>query len=116
MKYLCLGYHDQKRMQSMNDLERLALFEESRVYNERLCRGGHFVEGRSLQGGGGTTTLRFEAGRIVVAEGPAFNTREQLGGLMVLQARDLNQAIQLLSHLPAMQSGGVLEIRPLVEE
>ncbi|HSU68022.1 MAG TPA: YciI family protein [Tepidisphaeraceae bacterium] len=113
MKYLCLGYHDENALRAMTPLERIALFDESRAYNDRLRRTGHFVEGKSLQGRQATITLRFEKGHVSVAEGPFARSKEQLGGLMVLEARDLNQAIQLLSQLPSMRPGGCLEIRPI---
>ena len=115
MKYLCLGYHDETVLRAMTPLERSTLLEESRAYNERLRRNGHFVEGKSLQGSLAAVTLRFEDGRVSVAEGPFARSKEQLGGLMVVEARDLNQAIQLLSQLPGMRPGGCLEIRPLDE-
>ena len=116
MKYLCLGYHDEKTLMAMSESERKALLEESRAYNEQLRRSGHYLDGKALQGAAAATTLRFEDGRVSVTNGSVTDTNEQLGGVMVLEARDLNQAIRLLSQLPGMRIGGSLEIRPISEE
>ena len=113
MKYLCLGYYEQKAWQAMPQPERDALLDECRAYDEALWKSGYSLSGNALPGADAATTLRFEGGKVSITEGPFAQTREQLGGILVLEAKDLNQAIQLMSHLPCMRMGGCLEIRPI---
>jgi len=115
MKYLCLGYHDEKAWEALSDAERRAILIESFAYDDALRKGGHYLDGTALQGSRTATTLRFESGKVFVTDGPFAQTREQLGGIMVVEARDLNNAIQLMSQLPCMRPGGCLEIRPINE-
>src|SRR5829696_8418760 len=103
MKYVCLGYHDEQAWAALPSVERRALLEESLAYEDELRRGGHFVEGTALQSARVATTLRFQPGKMLITDGPFAETKEQLGGFMVLEARDLNHAIQLLSHVPCMR-------------
>ena len=96
----------------MSDGERGSLIEESAAYETQLRKSGHYVDGRPLRADrDATTTLRFEGGRVFLAD--AVCGGERLGGMMVLEARDLNHAIQLLSELPCMRPGGRMEIRPM---
>jgi hypothetical protein len=115
MKYLCLGYHDEQLWQALPAGERQALLEESRAYEETLRRAGHCQGGTALQGAASAATLRFGGGQVSITDGPFAETKEQLGGVMILQANDLNHAIQLMSRLPCMSVGGSLEIRPINE-
>lgn len=116
MKYLCMGYHDEKIWAAMSDTQRNALVKETFDYQGVLKKNGHYVEGKALQGAATAATLRFDGGDMAVTDGPFTETKEQLGGVMVLEARDLNHAIQLMSQLPCMRAGGSLEIRPINEE
>ena len=116
MRYLCLGYHDENTWTTMSESERDAMLQECSAYEEVLRKSGYFIDGKALQGVQTATTLRFRGGKMTVTDGPFAETKEQLGGVMVLEARDLNHAIQLMSYLPCMQIGGCLEIRPINEE
>ena len=116
MKYLCMGYHDETQWATMDEKERAALVEENMAYLAQLRKSGHFLDGIALQPTTTAATLRFEAGQMAVTDGPFAETKEQLGGAMVLDATDLNHAIQLMSQLPCMRVNGSLEIRPLNEE
>jgi hypothetical protein len=115
MKYLCLGYHEAKTWQTMAEGERNALTDETLAYQDELRQSGRFIDGRALQPHTIAATLRFENGKVSVTDGPFAETKEQLGGVMVLEADDLNHAIQLMSQLPCMRVGGSLEIRPINE-
>src|SRR4051812_13336244 len=115
MKYLCLGYHEEQTWQRMPDAERAALLEETLAYGAMLRRNGHVLDDKALQSATSAATLRFEKGNVSVTDGPFAETKEQLGGVMVLEADDLNHAIQLMSQLPCMRVGGALEIRPINE-
>lgn len=113
MKYLCLGYYEQEAWLAMSPLKREVLLDECRAYDQALWKSGYALSGNALPGADGATTLRFEGGKVSITEGPFAQTKEQLGGILVLEAKDLNHAIQLMSQLPCMQMGGCLEIRPI---
>ncbi|HEY7087054.1 MAG TPA: YciI family protein [Tepidisphaeraceae bacterium] len=116
MKYLVLGYHDENMWAAMRPDERQALVDETLAYQDVLRNGGHCLDDWALQGASSAATLRFDKAKVSVTDGPFIETKEQLGGLMVLEARDLNDAIRLMSQLPCMRVGGSLEIRPINEE
>src|SRR5262245_18708188 len=116
MRYLCLGYHDEALWRAMPDSEREALLEETLAYGEFLRASGHVIGDHALQGASSAVTLRFDKGNVSVTDGPFAETKEQLGGTMLLEANDLNHAIRLMSKLPCMRIGGCLEIRPVNEE
>lgn len=117
MKYLCLGYHDEKLWQAMPDSERNALMDETFAYADHLKANGHIIDDHALQSVTAAATLRFEKGkgRASITDGPFAETKEQLGGIMILEANDLNHAIQLMSKMPCMSMGGSIEIRPVNE-
>ena len=114
MKYLCLGYHDPKIWEAMPDGQRTTLMRDVAAYDALLRKNGHCVDARALQDRQ-AATLRFANGKVSVTDGPFAETKEQLGGVMVLEADDLNHAIRLMSELPCMRVGGSLEIRPINE-
>src|SRR5690242_21689609 len=97
MKYLCMGFHDEKAWAAMRDSDRTTLLEETFAYQRELKDGGHYVDDIALQSATSAATLRFDGGKVSVTDGPFAETKEQLGGVMVLEARDLNHAIQLMS-------------------
>jgi hypothetical protein len=115
MKYLGLGYLDEKKWKAMSKKEQEALIEECLAYDDGLRRNGRMLGGEALQGARSAATLRFQNGKVSVTDGPYAETKEQLGGIWVLEADDLNHAIQLMSKHPAMQAGPI-EIRPASEE
>jgi hypothetical protein len=101
----------------MGEPEREALLAESAAYDEVLRKRGCWIVGRARVGDSVPATLRFEHGKVSVTAGfAAAETPCKPGGVMVLEARDLNHAIQLLSELPCMRPGGSLEICPIDEE
>jgi hypothetical protein len=118
MKYVCLGYFDETKWNAMSESEQKALMEECFAYDDVLRKNGHFIGGEALQSARNATTLRFQNGKVMVTDGPYAETKEQLGGILVLEARDLNHAIQLMSKHPGVKSGksGPFEIRPADEE
>ncbi len=116
MKYLCLGYHCEQSWSELSADERQALIDASLAYEGTLRKSGHVIDARALQGSQSATTLRFDSGRLSVTDGPFAETKEQIGGVMILEANDLNHAIHLMSQIPCMRVGGSLEIRPLNEE
>jgi hypothetical protein len=117
MKYLCLGYFDENKWDNMSEHEREAMIEECFAYDDKLKKNGHFVRGEALQSARGAVTARWRNGKASFTDGPYAETKEQIGGLLILEATDLNQAIELISKHPAgVRLGGPFEIRPIDEE
>ena len=114
MKYICLGYIEEKKWETMSEGERNAFVDECLAYDDKLRQNGHFVGGEALQSAQNAITLRHYKGRVTVTDGPFAETKEQLGGILVLEARDLNHAIQLMSKHPGVKAGP-FEIRPAAD-
>jgi hypothetical protein len=111
MKYICLGYVDEKNWQTISESERNALVDECFAYDDLLRKNGRFVGGEALQSPRNAATLRWKSGKVSITDGPYAETKEQIGGILVLDARDLNHAVQLMSQHPGVKAGP-FEIRP----
>ena len=114
MRYICLGYAEEKKWDTMSESERNAILDECFAYDDILRKNGHFAGGDALQSARNATTLRWHGGKVSVTDGPYAETKEQLGGILVLEARDLNHAIQLMSNHPGVKFGP-FEIRPVAD-
>jgi len=114
MKYLCLAYRDEQRLDALSREEMNALIEETLTYNEELRRSGHLIAAEALQGVRTAVILRVRDGRLSVTDGPFAKTKEQLGGFFLINARDLNEAIQVASRTVQARVG-CLEVRPIRE-
>jgi len=116
MKYLCLEYLEPGKFEGMTDNDRNAVFDKCFEHNDHLRANGHLVAEVPLQGPETAVTLYWKSGKIATTDGPHAETKEQLDGLQILEARDLNHAIQLVSQLPGFKYGlGPIEIRPVVD-
>ncbi|MBN70426.1 YciI family protein [Gimesia chilikensis] len=115
MRFVCLGYYDEAWMEGKSEAELSAAMEECFAYDDELRRGGHFIGGQALQHASQAVTLRTVNGQVDVTDGPFAETKEQIGGLLFLEARDLNHAIALISRHPGIGMGP-FEIRPVNEE
>jgi hypothetical protein len=115
MKYLVLWSVDEQRWEAMSDSEGEALLEECLAYDDVLRANGHVRGGEALMGARNAATLRYQHGKVAVTDGPYAETKEQLAGLCILEANDLDHAIQLMLKHPALQAGPH-EIRPAAEE
>ena len=115
MRCLCLGFHDEAMWQALSDAERQQLIDESLAYERTLRASGHVLDSKALEGSRTAITVRYSGGKATVTDGPFAETKEQLGGFMLLEAKDLNHAIQLMSCIPCMRVGGSVEIRPVNE-
>ena len=111
MKYVCLGYIEDEKWETMSESERNTLMDECFAYDDVLRKNGHFGGGEALQGPRNAVTLRWKNGQVSITDGPYAETKEQLGGILLLEARDLNHAIQLMSKHPGVKAGP-FEIRP----
>lgn len=115
MKFICLGYMDETQWNELPEVEQITLMEKCFAYDDELRRSGHFIGGEALQSIRNAATLRYRNGKVMVTDGPYAETKEQLGGILLLEARDLNHVIQLMSQHPGIRSGP-FEIRPIDEE
>jgi hypothetical protein len=112
MKYICLGYYDKSKHDAMTENERNAMFDECCEYDDHLRANGHFHTGEALQPVETALTLYWKNGKVATTDGPYAETKEQLGGIGVLEARDMNHAVQLIARHPALKYGCIWEIRP----
>lgn len=114
MRYLCLIYDDEQTMNGMPKSEADAFMDEYFVFTESVRASGHFVAGEALQPVQTATTLRQRGGRLATIDGPFAETKEQLGGFYLIEARDLNEALQVAARIPSVRTGSV-EVRPVVD-
>lgn len=114
MKYICLGYYDEKQFEALSEKERNALLDDCFDYDDLLRKNGHFAGGEALESAHSATTLRWKNGKVSITDGPYAETKEQVGGILFLEARDLNHAIQLISKHPGVKIGP-FEIRPIAD-
>lgn len=112
MKYVCLVYLVEKDMNAMTRNEADACTEESLAYDEALRGGGHLMVAHALQPVETATTIRVRNGKVSATDGPFAETKEQLGGFLLIDARDLNEAIQLAARIPMARRGSI-EVRPV---
>jgi hypothetical protein len=114
MKYIVLGYVPGK-FETMSESERNIMFDDCFTYDDELRKNGHWAGGEALQPANTAMTVYWKNGKVAVTDGPYVETKEQLGGILVLEARDLNHAIQLISQHPAVRYGTPFEIRPAAD-
>src|SRR5262245_14418690 len=113
MKFVCLGYADEKLWNEMTNEEQEALIEECFAYDDKLRGGGHWPGvGEALQVSKAARTMRSKGGKLLVTDGPYAETKEQIGGLGVIEARDMEHAVELMSKHPGLRLGP-FEIRPI---
>lgn len=108
MKYLCLVYVDEQRLDELPD-------EDCVAYDTAIRSSGHCLASEALQSVHTATTVRVRSGKVSVTDGPFAETKEQLGGYDLIEARDLNEAIQVASRIPGAKFGCV-EVRPVAED
>jgi uncharacterized protein YndB with AHSA1/START domain len=114
MKFVCLGYADQSQFTEAPVDQLQQMMNRCFDYDDELRRGGHFLGGEALGAAQDAVTLRRRNGNVDVTDGPFTETKEVLGGILLLEARDLNHAIDLMSKHPGVQFGP-FEIRPADE-
>lgn len=118
MKYICFGYMDEDIFANFSDSERNNFVDQCFLYDGELKRTGRYVGGEALQEARNATMLRMQKGKVAVIDGPFAETKEQIGGIMILEADDLNHAIRLMSKHPSLhlgKGGGSWEIRPAAD-
>jgi len=114
MKYICLGYMEPGKFEGMTEDEQRAMFDACFEYDDRLRANGHVAGQIALQPPETAVTLYWKNGKVATTDGPYAETKEQLAGVLILEARDLNHAIQLIAQHPGMKLG-TNEIRPVAD-
>jgi hypothetical protein len=114
MKYLCLIYEDESKAAGMSQSEGDALMKEYYAFTDDIRKGGQYLAGEALQPVPTATTVRVRNGKVSTTDGPFAETKEQLGGYYLIEARDLNDAIQVAAKIPTARTGSV-EVRPIQE-
>jgi hypothetical protein len=114
MKYICLVYYKESEIDAMTQAEWDALNRECMVFGEAISTSGHFVGGAPLEPTHTATTVRVRDGKMSTTDGPFAETKEQLAGFYELEAKDLNEAIQVASRIPPARFGSI-EVRPARE-
>lgn len=114
MKFICLGYIEEGKWESLPENEQKSLVDECFAYDDVLRKGGHFAGGEALQGASSAVTLRYQNDQVAVTDGPYAETKEVLGGILILEADDRTHAVELMSKHPGVRIGP-FEIRPADE-
>ena len=115
MKFLCLSYLDETKFEVLSESERESFIKECSAYDNILRKSGHFIRLEALDNARNAKTLRYRNGKVSITDGPFAETKEQIGGSLLLDAHDLNQATELMSKHPGIRVA-TFEIRALDEE
>jgi hypothetical protein len=113
MRYLCLVYNEESAFDGMSAVEQRALTRESLAYDDELRKNGHFLGANALQPVNSETTVRVRNSKVSTTDGPFAETKEHLGGYILIEARDLNEAIQVAAKIPMARIGSI-EVRPIM--
>ena len=114
MKYLCLIYDEGKKMDTLSKSEADAFMAEYFAFTEGIKQSGHYVGGEALQPVQTATSVRVRNGKVSTTDGPFAETKEQLGGFYLINAANLDDAIQVAAKIPSARFGTV-EVRPVVD-
>jgi len=115
MKYLCLAYEEELKLNRLSSDEWDALRRETLDYVQALRESGHLLTAEPLQSVETAVTVRIRGGKLSLTDGPFAETKEQLGGLFLIDAKDLNEAIHIASKWPSARFGSI-EVRPVESE
>ena len=114
MKFVCLGFIDEAKCAEVLQEEGNKMMEACFAYDDELRRGGHFIGGEALDSARKAVTLRMNGDKVEATDGPYAETKEMLGGILFLEARDMDHAVALMSKHPGVKMGP-FEIRPAHE-
>jgi hypothetical protein len=114
MKYLCLVYHDDRQLAALPQGEFDALVGEACAYDDELRQSGHYLASDALEGLDTATIIRVREGRVSVTAGSCGEAQERLGGFLLIEARDLNEAIRVATKIPSARVGSI-EVRSVKE-
>jgi hypothetical protein len=114
MKYLCLAYEEQRKLDELSTSEWQALRKETLDYVDGLRRSGHLLLTHALQSARTASTVRVRGGERHVTDGPYAETKEQIGGFFLIDARTLEEAVEIAAKWPSARLG-TIEVRPIEE-
>ena len=115
MKYLCIAYEDEQTLNDLSEGEWQALREEVLNYVEALRKSGRLIAAHPLQSATTASMVRVRGGEVVVTDGPFAETKEQIGGFFLIEAKDVDEALQIAAEWPSARIGSI-EVRPIEEE
>jgi hypothetical protein len=115
MKYLCMVIVDESKLKAMSKGDSQALDDESLAYDDTLRKSGYFLAAQALESISTAATVRLRNGKTLITDGPFAETKEQVGGFILIEAKDRNEAIQIASKIPVLRLGGAIEVRPVKE-
>jgi len=115
MRYMMLIYGDEKQRETLSPPARGEMFREYAEFTESIRRSGAFLAGDPLQLSSTATTVRGKNGKPITTDGPFAETKEQLGGYYIVEAKNLDEAIAIAARIPAVRVGGAIEVRPIME-
>ena|SRR5687767_7016621 len=113
MKYLLLIYENEASFASIPESEQGKIFQEYMDYSRAIVKSGNYIAGEALEPVATATTVRVKNGKTLTTDGPFAETKEQLGGFYMVEAKDLDEAIKLAARIPASQTGSI-EVRPIM--
>src|ERR1700737_282533 len=113
MRYVCLVYFDPRKVFNQS-AEAMAVLRDSGPYNDELRASGHLVMDQALKLPDQAMTVRVRDGKMSAVDGPFMETKEVLGGFVLIEARDLNEAVQIAAGIPLAKLGSI-EVRPIVD-
>jgi hypothetical protein len=114
MRYLCAVYVEPRTMEKLSPAEGASLDRDSIAYDEELRKSGHYIASDALQLVNTARTLRVRNGKLSIMDGPFAETKEQLGGFILVEAKDMDEAVELASKIP-MAKHGTIEVRPVMQ-
>jgi hypothetical protein len=116
MKYLLMCCFDETQWEQLPDNTQNQIMQDYGELIQALVKSGHYQAGAKLHGSATATTLRGKDGRVSIVDGPFAETKEQLGGYHLVECKDLDEALSIARRIPTLPYGGVVEVRPLMEE
>ena len=114
MKYMLLIYNNEQEWDGLTESQRQGIYGEFRQFRDQIAKTGQYVSGSQLQPVSSATTVKVRQGKHLLTDGPFAETREQLGGYYLVQAKDLDEAVEIAGRIPGARFG-TIEVRPLVE-
>ena len=112
MRYMCLVHFDPSIVTDASPAERQEIDRRSLAYDDELRRSGHYVISQAIQGGDSAVLVRVRGGKMSTTDGPYIETKEQMAGFILIEARDMNEAVRLAAGIPLAELG-TIEIRPI---
>jgi hypothetical protein len=114
MQYLLLIYDNEKAWANIPEVEKNAIFSQYMEFSQDIVKSGHFRAGDALQPTSTATTVTMKDGKLVSTDGPFAETKEQLGGYYLVEAKDLDEAVKIAGRIPSVRHGGKIEVRPVM--